>query len=44
MKSTSFRKLVLFVAGLNLTYFFVEIGVAVVIKSVSLFADSHRFS
>lgn len=43
MKQTSFRNLVLFVAALNLTYFFVEIGVALAIKSVSLFADSIDF-
>ena len=43
MKNTSFRKLALFVAGLNRTYFFVEIGVADAIKSVSLFADSIDF-
>jgi Co/Zn/Cd efflux system component len=43
MKDASFRKLVLFVAALNLSYFFVEIGVAVTIKSVSLFADSIDF-
>jgi Co/Zn/Cd efflux system component len=43
MKQTSFRKLVLFVAALNLSYFFVEVGVALAIKSVSLFADSIDF-
>ena len=43
MKQTSFRKVVLFVAALNLSYFFVEIGVALTIKSVSLFADSIDF-
>jgi Co/Zn/Cd efflux system component len=38
-----FRRVVLLVAALNLGYFFVEIGVAVAIKSVSLFADSVDF-
>ncbi|EMY33704.1 Co/Zn/Cd efflux system component [Arthrobacter crystallopoietes BAB-32] len=37
------RKTVLWVAGLNLAYFFVEISVAVAIGSVSLFADSVDF-
>lgn len=37
------RRTVLVVAGLNLAYFFVEIGVALVIGSVSLFADSVDF-
>jgi Co/Zn/Cd efflux system component len=43
MKTNTFRKVVLLVAGLNLTYFFVEIGVAIAIGSVSLFADSVDF-
>jgi Co/Zn/Cd efflux system component len=43
MNKIGFRGVVLLVAGLNLSYFFVEIGVAVAIKSVSLFADSVDF-
>jgi Co/Zn/Cd efflux system component len=43
MSKIGFRSVVLLVAGLNLSYFFVEIGVAVAIKSVSLFADSIDF-
>lgn len=43
MTKFGFRSVVLLVAGLNLSYFFVEIGVAVTIKSVSLFADSIDF-
>ena len=43
MNKTGFRSVVLLVAGLNLSYFFVEIGVAVAINSVSLFADSVDF-
>jgi len=43
MIKIGFRSVVLLVAGLNLSYFFVEIGVAVAIKSVSLFADSVDF-
>lgn len=37
------RRTVLLVASLNLAYFFVEIGVALAIGSVSLFADSVDF-
>lgn len=37
------RRTVLLVAGLNLAYFFVEVGVALAIGSVSLFADSVDF-
>lgn len=37
------KRAVLVVAGLNLAYFFVEIGVAVAIGSVALFADSVDF-
>jgi Co/Zn/Cd efflux system component len=37
------RRVVLIVAVLNLSYFFVEFGVAVAIGSVSLFADSVDF-
>jgi Co/Zn/Cd efflux system component len=37
------RRTVLLVAALNLAYFFVEIGVALAIGSVSLFADSVDF-
>ena len=37
------RRTVLVVAGLNLTYFFVEAAVALAIGSVSLFADSVDF-
>ena len=37
------RRTVLLVAALNLAYFFVEFGVAVAIRSVSLFADSVDF-
>src|SRR5688572_26799031 len=40
---TSLRRVVLGVALLNLGYFFVEFGVARVIGSVSLFADSIDF-
>jgi Co/Zn/Cd efflux system component len=43
MNKTGFRSVVLLIAGLNLSYFFVEIGVAVAINSVSLFADSVDF-
>ena len=43
MSKIGFRSIVLLVAGLNLSYFFVEIGVAIAIKSVSLFADSIDF-
>jgi Co/Zn/Cd efflux system component len=43
MNKLGFRGVVLLVAGLNLSYFFVEIGVALAIKSVSLFADSVDF-
>jgi Co/Zn/Cd efflux system component len=43
MSKIGFRSVVLLVAGLNLSYFFVEIGVAIAIKSVSLFADSIDF-
>ena len=38
------RRLVLTVAILNLSYFFVEFAVALVAGSVSLFADSVDFS
>jgi Co/Zn/Cd efflux system component len=37
------RRTVLLVAALNLAYFFVEVGVALAIGSVSLFADSVDF-
>jgi len=37
------RRAVLWVAGLNLAYFFIEIAVALAIGSVSLFADSVDF-
>jgi Co/Zn/Cd efflux system component len=37
------RRTVLVVAALNLAYFFVEVGVALAIGSVSLFADSVDF-
>lgn len=37
------RRTVLIVAALNLAYFFVEVGVAVAIGSVALFADSVDF-
>jgi Co/Zn/Cd efflux system component len=37
------RRTVAIVAGLNLAYFFVEVGVALAIGSVSLFADSVDF-
>src|SRR5438445_1264657 len=43
MNKIGFRGVVLLIAGLNLSYFFVEIGVATAIKSVSLFADSVDF-
>lgn len=43
MNKIGFRSVVLLVAGLNLSYFFVEIGVVLAIKSVSLFADSVDF-
>ena len=43
MNKIGFRSIVLLVAGLNLSYFFVEVGVAVAIRSVSLFADSIDF-
>ncbi|WP_306233246.1 cation transporter [Agrococcus beijingensis] len=39
----SLRRVVLIVALLNLAYFFVEVGVALAIGSVSLFADSVDF-
>jgi Co/Zn/Cd efflux system component len=41
--TTNLRKVVLIVAGLNLAYFGVEFAVALVIGSVSLFADSVDF-
>ncbi len=41
--ATALRRTVLLVALLNLAYFFVEIGVALSIGSVSLFADSVDF-
>ena len=40
---TRLRRAVLVVAGLNLSYFFVEVAVALSIGSVSLFADSVDF-
>jgi Co/Zn/Cd efflux system component len=42
-RTRGLRRTVLLVAGLNLAYFFVEIGVALAIGSVSLFADSVDF-
>ncbi|GGG43890.1 cobalt transporter [Kocuria dechangensis] len=42
-RTRGLRRTVLAVAGLNLAYFFVEIGVALAIGSVSLFADSVDF-
>lgn len=39
----AFRRVAMIVAALNLAYFFVEFGVAVVIGSVSLLADSVDF-
>nr|NLI50927.1 cation transporter [Propionibacterium sp.] len=43
VSATALRRTVLLVALLNLAYFFVEIGVALGIGSVSLFADSVDF-
>lgn len=42
-RTRGLRRTVLLVAGLNLAYFFVELGVALAIGSVSLFADSVDF-
>jgi len=42
-RTRALRRTVLLVAGLNLAYFFVEAGVALAIRSVSLFADSVDF-
>jgi Co/Zn/Cd efflux system component len=41
--NSSLRRVVILVAGLNLAYFGVEFAVALVIGSVSLFADTIDF-
>lgn len=43
LSQSSFRQVVLLVAFLNLAYFGIEVGVALAIGSVSLFADSVDF-